>query len=155
MATAKEVAQYIIKSFRERGDSVTNLKLQKLLYYVQGWHLGLFGKEAFTGDFKAWVHGPVNLDVYHAYKHNRWNPITDAIDDVQLPDKLEKHIDDVLEVYGDDSAWSLERRTHRETPWITARGGLPLDAECNAVITQQSMKEFFEQEAKDEEDQEN
>lgn len=43
MASAHEVARYIIRFFQEAGDPVTNLKLQKLLYYVQGWHLALRG----------------------------------------------------------------------------------------------------------------
>ncbi|OYV36499.1 MAG: hypothetical protein B7Z83_06030, partial [Thiomonas sp. 20-64-5] len=52
-------------------------------------------------------------------------------------------VDEVLAVYGTDSAYELELRTHTETPWIAARGGIPNDQESNAVISQQQMMEFF------------
>ncbi|MGE7136186.1 Panacea domain-containing protein [Luteibacter sp. NPDC031894] len=149
MATAMDVAKYVIRTFQAREDLITNLKLQKLLYYVQGWHLGLYGARAFDGQFKAWVHGPVNLDVYHAFKHNRWNPILDEMPDVKLSAELEKHVDDVLEVYGGDTAWSLEQRTHRERPWLEARGTLQPDEECQTVISDRTMQAFFEEQGRD------
>lgn len=149
MPDVKTVAQYIIAFFQKAGDPVSNLKLQKLLYYVQGWHLGLNdGKPAFDGSFQAWVHGPVNPDVYHTYKGYRWNPI-DA--EMGMPDgigeDLAKHIREVLDVYGVDSGWELERRTHLESPWIEARKGLPPDAESCEVITNESMTRFFQGQA--------
>ena len=55
MANAHEVARYIIRFFQEAGDPVTNLKLQKLLYYVQGWHLALKGQPAFPERLEAWM----------------------------------------------------------------------------------------------------
>jgi len=148
MTTANDVAKYIVRKFQDGGDLITNLKLQKLLYYVQGWHLGLFGKRAFDGVFFAWIHGPVNTDVYHLYKRYRWNPISDEEPLVELPDALSKHVDDVLEVYGGDTAWSLEQRTHREEPWLLARGNLTPDEECHTVISDESMRVFFAKQAK-------
>lgn len=147
MPTALEAARYIVKRFQDRGDLITNLKLQKLLYYVQGWHLGLYGRRAFDGQFMAWVHGPVNYDVYNQFREHRWSPILVDVGKVTLDCDISKHIDDVLEVYGGDSAWELERRTHSEAPWIRARGGLPPDAECRNVISDDDMLEFFSAES--------
>ncbi|AHI77686.1 hypothetical protein BTRA_3403 [Burkholderia thailandensis USAMRU Malaysia  len=149
-ATALAVARYIIRRFQDREDPVTNLKLQKLLYYVQGWHLGVFGTPAFEDDFEAWVHGPVAPGVFHAYRDYRWNPITKEVDEPKLPESLKKHIDEVLDVYGGDTGWALESRTHREPPWLKARGDLPADESSNAVISKKSMKKFFEAQAADE-----
>lgn len=148
MPDAKTVAQYIIAFFQKAGDPVSNLKLQKLLYYVQGWHLGLHGKPAFEGSFQAWVHGPVNPDVYHQYKAFRWNPINEEVaTPTSISSELTRHIDEVLDVYGVDSGWELERRTHLEAPWIDARRGLPPDAESTEVISNESMAQFFKQQA--------
>lgn len=47
MPSANKVADYFISRSREYGDYLTNLKLQKLLYYSQGWYLGLTGKPLF------------------------------------------------------------------------------------------------------------
>lgn len=147
MTSSLDIAKYIVKFFQECEDPVTNLKLQKLLYYVQGWSLALHNKPAFTEPLEAWVHGPVQPSVYHFYKDYRWNPINNEVIVPEIGQNLKNHIDEVLAVYGGDSAYSLERRTHLEEPWIFARNGLPTDVESNAVITHQSMKDFFQKQA--------
>ena len=143
MATAQEIARYIVCFFQEAEDPVSNLKLQKLLYYVQGWHLALQDGPAFNDRIEAWVHGPVQPGVYGAYKHFRWNPITDEVAKPQLEDGLKAVVDAVLETYGGDSGFELEQRTHGESPWLEARGALPPDAESNNVLTHAAMKNFF------------
>ena len=100
MTTANNVAKYIIHRFQEAGDPVTNLKLQKLLYYVQGWHLGIFKNPAFNDEFEAWVHGPVIPEVFHAYKFNQWNPIILEEEAPESEGVLQAHIDETLDAYG-------------------------------------------------------
>jgi uncharacterized phage-associated protein len=151
MSSAKKVANYIIAYFQEREDLITNLKLQKLLYYVQGWHLAIEGNEAFPEDFQAWVHGPVVREVYNLFKDYRWNPISEEVETPTLSSNLQALIDEVLEVYGSESAFALEQRTHLETPWLRARGNLMPDEASNNVIEKKWMKEFFEELANAEE----
>jgi uncharacterized phage-associated protein len=144
MANVNEVANYIVRAFQEAGDPVSNLKLQKLLYYVQGWHLALNqGRPAFNSDFQAWVHGPVCPEVYHAFKGYRWHPIVDEVAQPHIEPELEEHIKEVLAEYGGETGWALEQRTHLEDPWLNARGELPPDAECRSVISRDSMRDFF------------
>lgn len=143
MANAHEVARYIVHFFQEAGDPVTNLKLQKLLYYVQGWHLALRGGPAFSEPLQAWVHGPVQPAVYGAYKKYRWNPITEETVKPEFDAEFKQFIGEVLEVYGTDSGYELERRTHTESPWIDARGGIPSDQDCSTVITLDAMTSYF------------
>ena len=143
MATAREVARYIVRFFQEAGDPVSNLKLQKLLYYVQGWHLALRDAPAFDDRLEAWVHGPVQPGVYGTYKQYRWNPITEDVDAPLLDDQTLEVVDAVLGANGTDSCYELELRTHGERPWIEARGDLPADAESNRVLTLASIKNFF------------
>lgn len=141
--TAHEVARYIIADFQEIGDLITNMKVQKLLYYVQGWYLGLYDSPAFSEDLQAWVHGPVQPSVYQEYKSYRWNPISHEVTKPQLKDSLVDHINQVLQTYGGETAYMLELMTHRELPWIEARGGLPKDADCQTVISPDTMKFYF------------
>lgn len=143
MITAKKVARYVIKFFQEREDLITNLRLQKLLYYIQGWHLGLHGKPLFEEDFQAWVHGPVQPAVYSEYKHYRWNPISEEIPDIDLPENVCTHIEDVLKVFGIKTAYELERMTHHEQPWLIARGTLDHTELCVNTITKSSMQSYF------------
>jgi|ERR1051325_8536095 uncharacterized phage-associated protein len=150
MITAQDVAKYVIKFFHESEDLITNLKLQKLLYYIQGWHLGLYEKPLFEEDFQAWVHGPVQPAIYGEYKSYRWNPISEDIPDIQFPDAVKTHIDEVLETFGPETAYSLERMTHHEEPWILARNGIPHEQDCTNVITKQSMQSYFSRRANEE-----
>lgn len=144
MANAYEIARYIVNFFQEAGDPLTNLKLQKLLYYVQGWHLALRdGEPAFGDRLEAWIHGPVQPGVYGQYKHFRWNPITDEVAKPDLDAPLKEVLDAVLEAYGADSGFELELRTHGERPWLDARGNLPPDTESNKVLSREVMREFF------------
>jgi uncharacterized phage-associated protein len=66
---AIDVANYFLsKADPEAGDVISNLKLQKLLYYAQGFHLAIYGERLFIEQIKAWKHGPVVPDIYHHFK---------------------------------------------------------------------------------------
>src|SRR6266446_3445682 len=75
MTTASILAKYIIASCSDDGKSVTNLKLQKLLYYAQAWKLALHGKPLFNDRIEAWVHGPVVPVVFREYRDFKWAPL--------------------------------------------------------------------------------
>ena len=141
--TASQVADYIIHFSHQHGDLVTNLKLQKLVYYAQAWYLALYGKPLFGGRLEAWVHGPVQPTVYQNFKKFGWNPITDDPGEVNLPEHIKSHLNEVMEVYGVLSAYQLERLTHREAPWLNARNGLPMDINSEAAISPQDMEKFY------------
>src|ERR1700744_6380025 len=69
MATALDVAKYILLiSNDEDGTLISNLKLQKLLYYCQGFSLAMLGRPLFDARIKAWEHGPVVPEVYKVYR---------------------------------------------------------------------------------------
>jgi len=141
--TASNIAKYIISEFQEIGDLITNMKVQKLLYYVQGWHLGLYQEPAFDADLEAWVHGPVQPEVYQEYKEYRWHPITCKIEKPNLNQALINHIEQVLQSYGGETAYMLELMSHGELPWMEARGDLPQDAECQNIISPMTMQNYF------------
>lgn len=146
VSTAREISDYIIQFFQDREDPITNLRLQKLLYYVQGWHLAIYnGKPAFEEPLQAWVHGPVQPAIYAKYKKYRWAPISEEIGSLHINAKLRKHIEEVLAVYGIEPTYSLERMTHSEPPWKAARGKLPADASSTTEITKASMERFFKE----------
>lgn len=52
----------------EDTDDISNLKLQKLLYYAQGCYLAMYDAPLFKEDIVAWAHGPVVREVYDEYK---------------------------------------------------------------------------------------
>jgi uncharacterized phage-associated protein len=141
--TASEVAKYIIAEFHESEDLITNMKVQKLLYYVQGWHLGLYGTPVFPDEFQAWVHGPVQNEVYQEYKEYSWNPITKPIEKPKFEQSLINHIEQVLECYGGETGFSLELMTHKEWPWIEARDDLAFNEPSQNILSIKTMTEYF------------
>lgn len=141
--TANDVANYIICHFQNKGEEITHLKLQKLVYYVQAWFLALYNKRLFADRFEAWIHGPVVRSLYHIFKDHSWKPITDKVDCPVFPANVNNHIKEVLDAYGELTAEDLEYIVHREKPWLKARGDLhPLEP-STALIDEKEMKSFY------------
>src|ERR1700735_3635265 len=107
MVTPAQVADYLLATSRQRGEPLSNLKLQKLIYYAQAWHLALYNKPLFNEDFEAWIHGPVLPSQYHRFKDNSWQPIMDKVELPELPSAVRKHLDEILSVFGTETAIAL------------------------------------------------
>lgn len=141
-------AEYISEWFLARNrqdiingsdESISNLKLQKLLYYAQGCVLALTGKPLFEDEIQAWTHGPVVPNIYRKYKENGSCGINyDGCFDYKKIDKAtESILEEVYEEFGQFSAWKLRNMTHEEKPWQeTAKNG---------VISTDSIKKYFEE----------
>ncbi|MGI9069854.1 MAG: Panacea domain-containing protein [Bryobacteraceae bacterium] len=142
-STAAEVAATIVHACNVRNSDVSNLKLQKFLYYCEAWHLALNDESLFLEALEAWVHGPVVAKVFHDYKNNRWSPIREANTEPSDNSEVLEHVDLVLDAYGSFGATELERLTHQEHPWLEARGGLPPDAPSRNPISRRTMKEYY------------
>ena len=69
------VANYIVKLDNKNNLPITNLQLQKVLFFLQGYSLSKQQTELIAGDFTKWKYGPVEKDVYGAFKLNRAFPI--------------------------------------------------------------------------------
>ena len=63
-----DVAQYVYKYYlKETDEKIDEMKLQKLLYFVQRESYALLGKPMFNEDFEGWIHGPVSKEVRSCY----------------------------------------------------------------------------------------
>lgn len=143
LASPNVVSDYLLSECRERGEVLTSLKLQKLMYYAQAWYLALYDREIFAEDFEAWVHGPVAPSQYHRFKDYQWRPITAEVARPEIEERVESHLTEIVDVFGSDSAVALELMTHRELPWIEARNGLPPDAPSTNRISKKTMRDFY------------
>ena len=134
--TASEVAKaFLLLSQPEIGDGITNLKLQKLLYYSQGFYLALNKKSLFEESIVAWEHGPVVQEVYYEYK-NFGSQIIDRPDEkTNLSENDLDFIKKIWNIFGQFSAWKLRDMTHQENPWN--------ETEQSAEITHKKMTDFF------------
>ena len=142
MLSALKVADYFLGLVdEEAGDSLSNLKLQKLVYYAQGFHLALTGDPLFDDPIEAWEHGPVVPSLYRAFKCYGSGPIPPPDNGIDLdcyPEEVRDLLDEVFQVYGQYSAWKLRNMTHVEPPWVDAHNVSP-----STVIPKEAMKNYF------------
>jgi uncharacterized phage-associated protein len=140
MLTAAEIASYFLAKVEvEDGELISNLKLQKLLYYAQGNHLALYDAILFPEPIEAWNHGPVVPAVYHQYKQYGPSPLP-CPGDFELSkfsNELQDFLEEVYDVYGQFSAWKLRQMSHEEPPWKNAY------EKGRATISTDAMKTFF------------
>lgn len=146
MAKAIDVARYLIRlaSAENEPEPLSNMRLQKLLYYVQGWSLAHRNKPMFSDRVEAWPYGPVVPPVYGKFKvHGRGAIPESEGSDSGLTQEEADFVGEVWEAYKEFSAIALYKMTHGEPPWKNARKGLPPEAPSKAEITNSSMREFF------------
>jgi uncharacterized phage-associated protein len=118
---ATDVASYIINYCHDHKISITNLKLQKLIYFCEASYLiHTKGKNAcFEQHIVAWTYGPVVLGIYFKYSNFKSNEISDS---PELETKLinEDVIRTTLDVFAPYDAYVLADITHAEKPWNDA-----------------------------------
>lgn len=143
MCKATDVANFFISvSLTEKEDYITNLKLNKLMYYAQGWSLARLGKPLFQSDIQAWKYGPVVPSVYHDYKNCGYSPITVVADDYSnscFSGEQLTLLHDVYAEYGRFTGQALTFMTHNPgTPWSQCY----MEGE-NKVIPKQVLADYF------------
>ena len=161
MISAKILARYLIHlTYLIQGHDadITPMKLQKLLYYCQGYSLALIGKPIFVEPIEAWEYGPVIDSVYQEYRKykNEIIPEKEAKDFENLDETVKSIAKFVVDEKKWLSAYALSNATHNEFTWKST-----FDAEKsfhNDIISNEKMKKFFSEkfleweESKDEED---
>ncbi len=145
MVSAQNVAEYIIWTSHESGSFISNLKLQKLLYYVQAWHLAVFQRPLFPEKFQAWLRGPAIPEIYQRYQGYRWRNIDEEVRRPDLDDRTVEFMEEVLEEYGPLDARLLEQLACGEDPWIQARGEIARDVPSTETIDENVMGLYYRQ----------
>ena len=125
----------LVRNYDIAPEYITNLKLQKLLYFVQAICLMIFGKKAFPEKILAWSYGPVVNDVYQQYKQNHASGINSELNVKNVSSGLYKIINEVVNCYGSIEANKLIDFTHEEEPWIKT--------EINKEIDIDLIKNYF------------
>ncbi len=141
--SAKEIAIWFLRENRIikddfDADSISNLKLQKLLYYAQGCYLAITNEPLFDEDLLAWKHGPVVNEVYQIYKKYGSEGIPDnQLEHVNIDPQTTGILKQVYSAFGQYSAWGLRNMTHGEMPWNSTN--------LNDVISLSKIKEYFKE----------
>ncbi|WP_338753022.1 Panacea domain-containing protein [Leuconostoc mesenteroides] len=150
MYTANQVADWILTRYAAKMDTddgidpMTQMKLHKLLYYVQGTFLALHNEPLFGDDILHWQHGPVVRSIFDRFKGEK------VIGQVITEDERENYVKidadsnaqevlhAVFDNYSDYSAAQLRNMTHHETPWM--------ETAHNDVISQEAIENYFQKE---------
>lgn len=139
MRSALELSKYIISKCYNDDYPISNLQLQKILYYIQGAFYRNLGKRAFDDGISAWQHGPVIRSVYYEYN----NFVSSRIR-MNIPNNVRNEyttreiriIDKLISELRKKEVWELVNMTHKEDPW---KSGYEYDGE----IWEESMKRWF------------
>lgn len=132
--TTKAVANRFLHAVWREKTSVSQMKLQKLVYLAHGWHLGLYHKPLLNEPIEAWNFGPVVRSLYREFANFGQDAITrfatefcdlglivPMLDDVFEDEGVEhvtKLIERIWEVYGEFTAIQLSNMTHEKgSPW--------------------------------------
>ena len=136
-----EVSYKIIASINyNQGETISNLKLQKILYYMQGFFIAVFNEKLFNEPIEAWQYGPVVPQAYFYFNTFGSNAITTNGNEkiIELTNAEAELFNDVMEEYGQFSAVKLMSMTHEELPWKKTFHTNP-----KGEITFELMKEYF------------
>ena len=146
MYSAVEVAEYVIHYYK----SISNLKLQKVLYFLQANHLVLKGKPLFEDEIEAVDFGPIVWSVYDKYK---------VFGGASIPKSNKSYVDKVInsdkeimnrlldELKNYSSSYMLNI-IQNQAPWLRAKTEYRFNRnrfERVHVITHQSLIEFFKE----------
>lgn len=151
-----DIARYVINYANEKEAPISNLKLQKVIYYIQAVFLVEKGEKCFNEDILNWSYGPVVQEVYNEYRVNgnknierqdeystiELNKSTGTIDFITKKFKDEiinecdkKIIKKVVDNYSDSNAFDLVKKTHKEGPWSNSKQ--------NDIIDTKDIKSYY------------
>jgi uncharacterized phage-associated protein len=139
MASVFDVAQYILDSH----GPMTAMKLQKLVYYCQAWHIAWTDDVLFDSRIEAWVDGPVAPELFRKHRGAfRVSSVSGgASKNLTKPERTT--VDKVVRFYGHRSPQWLIDLTHKEEPWRAARLGLAPGDSSNREITPEAMGRYY------------
>lgn len=132
-----EFSEKIVECAEQLQLPISNLQLQKILYYLQGNYMKEFSKKAFSDLIECWEYGPVVQKSWKIFSYYGREPIKNLGNNLKISDKERELIISVLRKYLSINVWELVEKTHQELPWKQAY-------ESNSkYITDESMEKQF------------
>ena len=127
------VANFIIEVAKKEGNPVTNLKLQKVLFFLQGYCLNKYNRVLFDGKFAKWQYGPVEEEIYQIFKPQGSMPIDflstqgkikNGIiklyhEKIDLPQEYIEELKNVVIKINQKAPWELFELTHKHSSWYS------------------------------------
>ena len=124
----------------DTSEGISNLKLQKMLYFAQAAHLALGNNTPlFDDEISAWEFGPVVEAVYQNFKSSKNQPIAKPTDEnyKNFNDETVGFLENVWSIFGKFSAAKLVQMSHEHKPWIEAYKS------DNKTISKQKIFDYY------------
>lgn len=143
---AQDIAAYFIdvanNQFIDEGipEGITNLKLQKILYFSQAAYLAMNNTPLFDDDIEAWKFGPVVPVIYRKYKKYLNQPISEKVP-YDLPDDVKIFLKTIWDLFGKYSVSELVDMTHSHEPWKKLFYGSV--SGTRLIISKNSMRDYY------------
>lgn len=132
MEKLRQIASYIYMRYqKEFGRCIDEMKLHKLLYFVQRESIVQLGAPIFKEEFEAWRYGPVLVPVRQLYRDGMLDTPLSA----EAIEKYSAVFDKVFSQFAVKDSWSLSSLTHGEYSWRHARQGVPDDMNSTNKMT--------------------
>ena len=157
MYAVLDVCRHTINYSNDMNYGISNLKLQKVLYFIQAFFLISTSEPCFKEKIEAWDFGPVVPEAYREYKQfgssniprvsyivefdseDIWNSTVKRYEDNSIFEDDQKRIEEVVDKFSEYSATDLVAITHDQAPWKDAY--VP---RMNNEITVNAIKEYFD-----------
>lgn len=159
------VANYVIEHAHKHNQIITNLHLQKILYFLQAATLVEFESPIIKGDFSKWNYGPVMREVYSAYKDYGSAPIDDFAPNIDINDgdwtinepqkidtkifadeNIKSFIDNTISKLLSMNAWKLVDLTHEQDLWKNEEAKIVYHSAND--YSNSEIKQYFEKNSK-------
>lgn len=132
-----DVAQYVFDYYKQvTNDTIDEMKLHKLLYFIQRESYAVKGKKMFDEHFEGWIHGPVSREVRSYYDEH----IGMVCDTYSISEDNAYIVRNVIEEYGHFDSWYLRNLSHEEISWKNSRIGLNEDMKGHRTIKESDIK---------------
>ena len=147
MANIIDVAKFVLdESARTSRPEVSTMKLQKICYFVQGWHLAINnGQPMFDEDFYAWKYGPVSPVLYD-FCEDKVSVTTDSFEFANVTPELNDYQQDfikkIFKIYNPYSGLQLSDITRNHDAWKNAGAGTRKGSE-DALMSKDSIHNDF------------
>ena len=144
MLNVNDIADFFISlGNAENEDPMTNLRINKLMYFAQGWHLQRFGRPLFQEEIKAWKYGPVIESIYRRYHEAGRNIITECSPGFDIsgfsPDEIQLLLDVYSKYRGYSTSRLVEKSHEANTPWTKSY----VEGQDNTIAIA-LIKEYFD-----------
>lgn len=149
MIDYRKLADYIIITCNKENKDISNLKLQKLIFYCQAYHIARYRERLIDNYFEAWKHGAVLPALYSQYSYLKYKNINkydeDEYNDIRnsFDEYLPEFLDKIINKFGNMTANEIRELNHSEKPWQEARKGYKAHERCNEIISEKTMYEYY------------